>query len=199
MPTIYGMAASGNCWKARQILELTGRPVRWVEIDSNGGQTRSAEFLAINPFGKVPVVVLEDGTAIAESNAILAHFGEGTRWLPPPGLARTRVFEWLFFEQYSHEPYIAVARNIRGFLRTAAEEHERLARCDAMGARALDAMEHRLSAHPWLTDAGPSVADIALFAYTHVADQGGFELARWPGVAQWVARLAALPGIRTLA
>jgi glutathione S-transferase len=198
MPTVYGMAVSGNCWKARIILELTGQPVAWIEVDGNAGATRAPAFLAINPAGKVPVVVLEDGTVITESNAILAHFAEGTRWLPPPGLARTRVFEWLFFEQYSHEPYIAVARNIRSFLRTADAEAERLARCDAQGARALDRMELRLAAHPWLADAGPSIADLALFAYTHVAHQGGFDLARWPGVAGWVARLRALPGITTL-
>jgi glutathione S-transferase len=198
MPTVFGMAVSGNCWKARQILELTGHPVTWVELDANAGGTRTQEFLKLNPFGKVPLVVLEDGTAIAESNAILAHFAEGTRWLPAPGLARTRVFEWLFFEQYSHEPYIAVARNIRSYLRTAEREQERLARCDALGARALDAMEHRLAAHPWLTDAGPTISDLALFAYTHVAHEGGFDLAGWPGVAEWVARVRSLPGITPL-
>jgi glutathione S-transferase len=199
MPTVYGMAPSGNCWKARAILELTGQPVTWVEVDGNAGETRTPAFLALNPFGKVPVVVLDDGTVLTESNAILAYVAEGTRWLPPPGLARTRAFEWLFFEQYSHEPYIAVARNIRAFLGTAAQEAERLARCDAMGARALDVMERRLGAHPWLTDAGPTIADLALFAYTHVADQGGFDLARWPAVSAWVARVRGLAGVQPLA
>jgi glutathione S-transferase len=198
MATVHGMAPSGNCWKVAQILRLKGTPFRWVEIDTNGGQTRTPEFLTINPFGKVPVLQLDDGTVLVESNAILLHVAEGTPWLPPPGLARTRVMEWLFFEQYSHEPYIAVARNIRAYQRTAAENAERLARCDEAGARALDAMEHRLAEDDWLTDAGPTVADLALFAYTHVADEGGFDLARWPGVQAWVARLTALPGIVTL-
>jgi glutathione S-transferase len=192
------MAVSGNCWKARQILELTGQHVDWIETDGNSGATRTPEFLRLNPNGKVPVVVLDEGTVLVESNAILAHVAEGTAWMPPPGLARTRVLEWLFFEQYSHEPYIAVARNIRRYLRTADREAPRLAACDERGARALDVMERRLGSHDWLTDAGPTIADLALFAYTHVADEGGFDLARWPGVQAWVGRVAALPGIRTL-
>jgi glutathione S-transferase len=198
MAKVYGMAVSGNCWKARQILALTGRAVDWIETDGNAGATRTPAFLAINPNGKVPVVVLDDGTVLVESNAILAHVAEGTPWMPPPGLPRTRVLEWLFFEQYSHEPYIAVARNIRRYLRTADKETARLAACDERGARALDVMERRLASHDWLTDAGPTIADLALFAYTHVADEAGFDLARWPGVQAWVARVAALPGIRML-
>lgn len=198
MAKVYGMAVSSNCWKARQILELTGQRVHWIETDGNSGATRTPEFLSLNPNGKVPVVVLDDGTVLVESNAILAHLAEGTAWLPPPGLARTRVLEWLFFEQYSHEPYIAVARNIRAYLRTAEQEAARLAQCDERGAGALDVMERRLAGHDWLTDAGPTVADLALFAYTLVADEGGFDLARWPGVRAWVARLAALPGMTPL-
>jgi glutathione S-transferase len=192
---LYGMAVSGNCWKAAQILRLTGHAFEPIEIDANAGATRTPAFLAINPSGKIPVVVLDDGTAITESNAILAHFAEGTDWLPPPGLARTRVFEWLFFEQYSHEPAIAVARNLVAYLRQAEQQAPRLAQCMANGARALDVMQARLAAHDWLTDQGPTIADLALFAYTHVADEGGFELARWPGVAAWVARMRGLPGL----
>jgi glutathione S-transferase len=198
MATVYGMSPSGNCWKVTQILRLTGQAFAWVEVDTNGGETRRPDFLRRNAFGKVPVLELDDGTVLVESNAILLHVAEGTPWLPPPGLARTRVMEWLFFEQYSHEPNIAVARNIRAYLGTAAANAERLARCDDGGARALDAMEQRLASYDWLTDAGPTVADLALFAYTHVADEGGFDLARWPGVSAWVARVAALPGIVTL-
>jgi glutathione S-transferase len=198
MITVHGMAVSGNCWKVAQILRLTGQAFRWVETDANAGATRTDAFLALNPNGKVPVVVLEDGAVITESGAILAHFAEGTPWLPPPGLPRTRVFEWLFFEQYSHEPYIAVARNIVAYLKAADRFAERLAQCRARGAQALLVMERRLSAHDWLTDAGPTIADLALFAYTHVADEGGFVLADYPGVGAWIARLAALPGIATL-
>jgi glutathione S-transferase len=105
------------------------------------------------------------------------------------------VLEWLFWEQYSHEPFIAVARNIRAFLRTAEMEAEPLERCRLGGERALDVMEVRLSRHDWLTDAGPTIADLALFADTHVADEGGFDLARWPGISAWIARGRRLPGI----
>ena len=195
---VYGMRMSGNCWKAAQILRLTGHAFEWVETDSNAGDTRQPAFLAINPNGKVPAVVLGDGAVLVESNAILLHFAEGSPWLPPPGLLRTRVHEWLFFEQYSHEPYIAVARNIITWRREAHLYGERLADCARRGGQALDAMERRLSANPWLVGDTPSVADLALFAYTHRADEGGFDLARWPGVLAWVDRTAALPGLSEL-
>ncbi len=195
---VYGMAVSGNCWKVAQILQLTGLAFEWVETDGNSGITRSPAFLAINPIGKIPAVVLDDGTILVESAAILLHFAEDTPWLPPPGLARTRVHEWLFFEQYSHEPYIAVARNIMTWRREADRYPERLAECARKGAEALDVMERRLTEAEWLVGTAPTIADLALFAYTHRADEGGFDLARWPGVQAWVDRMAALPEIATL-
>ena len=198
MLTVYGMAVSGNCWKAAQILRSTGQEFRWVQVDGNSGATRAADFLARNPNGKVPVVELADGTVITESNAILAHFAEGTAWIPAPGLARTRVLEWAFFEQYSHEPYIAVARNIIAYQKSAAQNAERLAQCRVGGEQALCVMARRLAGNNWLTDAGPTIADLALFAYTHVAHEGDFDLAGWPAVQCWVARVAALPGIMPL-
>lgn len=198
MITVYGYAPSGNCWKVRQILELTGRPFRWVDTDSNAGATRTPEFLAMNPNGKVPLVELSDGTRITESNAILAHFAEGTVWLPPPGLARTRVFEWLFFEQYSHEPYLAVARNWIRFLKAKEHYADRLLDIWARGNRALGVMESRLRSHSWLTDSGMTIADIALFAYTHVAEEGEFDLGPYPGVRAWLDRSRQHPGIRPI-
>lgn len=195
MTILYGMSPSGNCWKAAQILRLTGRSFDWVEVDANAGETCTAAFLDRFPKGKVPVVETEDGTVFTESNAILVHFAEGTAWLPEVGVARTRIFEWLFWEQYSHEPYIAVARNIRSYLRTTEAEADRLERCRLGGERALGVMEGRLRSHAWLTDAGPTIADLCLFAYTHVADEGGFELANWPAVSAWIERVRGLPGI----
>src|SRR5215469_13090924 len=192
MITVYGMVMSGNCWKASQILRLTGHEFRWVEVDANRGETRAPEFLKRNPVGKIPVVELEDGTVLIESGAILAHFAEGTSWLPRPGLARTRVFEWLFFEQYSHEPYIAVARNIISYLKTAPQNEALLEQCRVRGERALDVMERRLATHEWLTDSGPTIAELALFAYTHLADEGNFDLKRWPGVWAWIERVRVL-------
>jgi glutathione S-transferase len=193
--TVHGDSISGNCWKVTTILRLTGRDFAWVETDVRVAATRTPAFLAMNPNGKVPIAVLDDCHVITESNAILIHFAEGTNWLPPPGLARTRVMEWLFFEQYSHEPAIAVARFIIKYLGREAEEAVRLRQCRERGEAALDVMEHRLASHPFLTDAGPTVADIALVAYTQAADEGGFDLARWPGIQAWVARMLALPGI----
>lgn len=198
MITVYGSTPSGNCWKVRQILELTTLPFRWVETDSNAGATRTPAFLAMNPNGKVPLVELEDGARITESNAILAHFAEGTAWLPPPGLLRTRVFEWLFFEQYSHEPYVAVARNWIHYLKAKERFADRLPDIWDRGHRALGVMELRLRSHSWLTDAGMTIADIALFAYTHVAEEGEFDLSRYQGVRAWLDRLGKHPGIRPI-
>lgn len=195
---LYAMRISGNCWKVAQILRLTGHAFDWIETDGNAGATRTAEFLKINPIGKVPALVLDDGTVLVESNAILLHFAEGTPWLPPPGLARTRVHEWLFFEQYSHEPYIAVARNIITWRREAHLYSDRLAECARRGAEALEVMERRLAGHSWLVGEAPSIADLALFAYTHRADEGGFDLTRFPAVTAWLARVAALPCMSTL-
>ncbi len=195
---LYGTRTSGNCWKAAQILELTGHQFDWVETDSNAGATQTPGFLALSAIGKVPLVVLDDGTILVESNAILLHFAEATPWLPAPGLTRTRVHEWLFFEQYSHEPYIAVARNLVAWRREAHLHHERLADCAVRGGKALDVMERRLASHSWLAGEAPTIADLALFAYTHRADEGGFDLARWPGVLAWVARTTALHGVTTL-
>jgi glutathione S-transferase len=195
---VWGFTPSGNCWKARQILELRGIEHDWIETDSNAGATRTPAFLALNPIGKVPIVVLDDGTVLVESNAILCHFAEGTELLPPAGLARTRVLEWLFFEQYSHEPYIAVARNWIAFLRAKERYADRLPGIMERGHAALAVMERRLALHPFLTDAGLTVADLALFAYTHVAEEGEFDLDRYPGIQAWTARIRATPGIRPI-
>ena len=198
MMRLYGMRQSGNCWKVATILGLTGHVFEWVHTDANTGGTRTPAFLAVNPIGKVPTLVLDDGTVLAESNAMLLHFGENTPWLPGPALARTRVHEWLFFEQYSHEPYIAVARNVITWQGRKSQSKERLEECARKGAQALDVMERRLAGHDWLVGPSPTVADLALFAYTHRADEGEFDLARWPGVQAWVSRVAALPGIMPL-
>ena len=195
---LYGMRESGNCWKVATILALTNHAFEWVHTDGNAGDTQTPEFLTLNPIGKVPTLVLDDGTILAESNAMLLHFAEGTEWLPAPGLERTRIHEWLFFEQYSHEPYIAVARNLITWQRKAHAFGDRLAECARKGAHALSVMERRLAGHDWLVGETPTVVDLALFAYTHRADEGEFDLARWPGVMSWVSRVASLPGLATL-
>ena len=195
MLTAYGYSTSGNCWKVKTILELTGHAFKWVEINSNAGETRTQKFLALNPNGKIPIVELDNGEVITESNAILLHFAQGTRFLPPPGLARTRVAEWLFFEQYSHEPYIAVGRQLVSFLGGKEKNAARLPEIWERGHKALKVMETRLAAHKYLAGDSLSIADIALYAYTHRAEEGAFDLAPYPGLRAWLARLAAEPGL----
>jgi glutathione S-transferase len=198
MITIHGMTMSGNCWKPAQLLRLLGIAYRWVETDPNLGDCRTPDYLAMNPQGEVPVLVLEDGTVLTQSNAMLCHFAEGTAWLPPPGLARTRAMQWLFWEQYSHEPYIAVARNLIFYRGQKAAQAERLKLCAERGNKALGVMEQQLAKTPYLASDRPSVADLALFAYTHVADEGEFDLSLYPAVTAWLARMAAIPGIEPL-
>jgi len=198
MITIYGMTMSGNCWKPAQLLRLLGIAYHWIETDPNLGDTRTPEYLALNPQGEVPALVLEDGTVLTQSNAMLCHFADGTQWLPAPGLARTQVLQWLFWEQYSHEPYIAVARNLITYRGQKQAQAERLKSCDERGRKALGVMQQRLQTAPFLTNAGPTIADLALFAYTHVADEGEFDLQQFPAVASWVDRMAAIPGITSL-
>ncbi len=172
---------------------------RWVEIDSAHGQTRTPEYLARNPNGKVPLLELEDGRRLAESNAILCHLAEGTPWWPGGSDAhaawqRAQTLQWLFFEQYSHEPYIAVARFICLFLPHDHPRRAELPHLHERGAQALAVMEQHLAAREWFVDDRYGVADIALYAYTHCAADGGFSLDGYPQIRAWLARVRAQPG-----
>jgi glutathione S-transferase len=191
--TVYGTAASGNCHKVRLALDILGRSYDWHEIDLMRGETRSASFLAMNPIGKVPVLALDDRTFLAESDAILWYLGEGTPLVPEDRLARARVLQWMFFEQYSHEPAIAVARFIRRFQRR--DDDPRLQELLRRGDAALAVMEGHLATHDWFVGDSLTIADLALFAYTHRAADGGFELARYPAVSAWLARCRAVRGV----
>lgn len=195
MLTLYSQQASGNAYKPRLLMALLGIPFRIVEMNTYDGSTRQKPFLEKNPIGKVPLLEFEDGRRLAESNAILLHLAEGSRYLPADAFDRAKTYEWLFFEQYVHEPAIAVRRSIltapeRAHLRTP----ERLAPLLDAGNRALAVMERRLSKADWLAGESYSVADMALYAYTHVADEGGYDLSSFPGVTAWVARVSAQPG-----
>ena len=194
MLTIYGDVISGNCYKVKLIAVLTGRAFEWRPVDVVKGETRTPDFLAMNPNGKVPLIVLENGETLAESNAILHYLAEGSRYLPTDALARAKVLQWLFFEQYSHEPYIAVARYIIRFLGRPAAAEARLKGTKAPGLAALHVMERQLSATPFLTGESFTIADIALFAYTHVAEEGEFDLAPFPAIRAWFKRIEAVPG-----
>ena len=193
MLTVYGMKASGNCYKVQLLLELLGRPYRWVEVDSAAGETRTPEFLAKNPNGRVPLLELEDGRRLPESNAILCYLAEGSPFLPADAFSRAQALQWLFFEQYSHEPYIAVARFICGWL---PEDHPRraeLPRLRERGHQALAVMEQHLAANEHFVGGRCTVADLALYAYTHKAADGGFDLGPYPALRAWLARVAAQP------
>ena len=195
MIAVYGMSVSGNCHKVRLLLELLQLAYRWIEVDSAHGATRTPEFLALNPNGKVPIVVLEDGRVLAESNAILYFLAQNTEWFAGDEFERARVMSWLFFEQYSHEPYVAVARFIRGWtdLQSARRGAE-FARCIERGNQALAVMERHLESSSWFSGRACGIADIALHAYTHCAGDGGFDLSRYPAIGRWLAAVEALPG-----
>jgi glutathione S-transferase len=198
MISIHGMSTSGNCHKLRLLLEQLGRRLgqdyRWIEVDSANGATRTPEYLARNPNGKVPMLELEDGRLLVESNAILCYLAEGSQYLPADAWQRAQALSWMFFEQYSHEPYIAVARFIRGWTPLDSLRRADLPRLVERGDQALAVMEKHLRSARWFTGAVYGIADIALFAYTDRAEDGGFELAKFPLVSSWLSRVRATPG-----
>ncbi|TDU26612.1 glutathione S-transferase [Panacagrimonas perspica] len=195
---LFAMTGSGNCWKAATLMEQLGIAFEWIEVDVVGGATRTPAFLARNPNGKVPLLEIRPGQYLAESNAMLCYLAEGSPLLPKERYARAKVLEWMFFEQYSHEPYIATVRYWVKFLGKRDEWKEKIATAMERGHAAFGVMERQLQHQPFLAGDAYSVADIALFAYTHVADEGGYELTKYPGVRDWLARVAARPGFRAM-
>ncbi len=176
------------------MLDALGRDYQWVEVDIMSGGSRTPEFLLLNPFGQVPTLVLEDGRTLAQSNAIILHLAEGTAWIPAAAWERAKMLEWLFWEQYSHEPYVAVARFQRAYAGKTADEVE--PRLIERGHAALARMETALAGSDWLAGGqGATLADLALVAYTRVADEGGFDLAGYPNIRDWIGRTEAAFGI----
>ena len=194
MITIYGMSDSGNCYKVKLAAEQLRIPYRWVEVNSAKGETRTPEFLARNPNGKVPTITLEDGSHLAESNAILHYLAHGTPLLPAERLAQARALQWMFFEQYSHEPYIAVARFILYYLPPETPRRADLPRLHERGYQALGVMEQHLAKERFFAGGRYSIADIALYAYTHCAADGAFDLGRYPAIERWLERVRREPG-----
>jgi glutathione S-transferase len=194
MLKVYGDRISGNCYKLKLLLTQLGRPFDWVDVDVAKGETRTPEFLAMNPNGRVPLLELEPGTWLAESNAILCYLADGTPYWPEERLTRTRVLQWLFFEQYSHEPYIATSRFWMRYLGGGDEYRERLAGKRPGGEAALAVMERELARRDWFAAGRYTIADIALYAYTHVAPEGGFALEPYPAIRAWLRRVEAQPG-----
>ena len=191
---LYGMSRSGNCHKAKLVLTQLGRPFEWVEVDVLSGGTRTPEFLALNPNGRVPLLEIEPGRLLPESNAILWYLAEGTPLLADDRWLRAQTLQWLFFEQYSHEPYVAVARFIAGFLPPDHERQAQLPELRRRGYLAFDVMERELSGKAFFVGERYSIADVALHAYTDVAEEAGFDLSAYPAVNAWRARVRGQPG-----
>ena len=199
MMTLYDFMGSGNGYKVRLLLAQLGIPFTLVERDIMKGETRTPDFLAKNPNGRIPTLELEDGTFLAESDAILWYLAEGTRFAPETRLERAQTLQWMFFEQYSHEPYIAVARFWRHFFAklTPQQEMELPGRMEK-GYAALGVMERHLARNRFFVGNRYGIADIALYVYTHVAGEGGFNLDNYPQVNAWLARVASEPGHVTM-
>jgi glutathione S-transferase len=194
MIRLYDYLPSGNGYKVRLLLTQLGIAFERVELDILKGETRTPEFLAKFPNGRIPAVEMDDGRRLFESNAILWYFAEGTPLLPEDRFARARALQWLFFEQYSHEPFIAVARFLAMYPQVADERRAGLARIMKLGNDALGVMEAHLQSREWFAGERYSIADIALYAYTHVAGEGGYDLSAYPATRAWLARVGAQPG-----
>jgi glutathione S-transferase len=193
METLYDYLDSGNGYKIRLALAQLGRPYRWVELDITTGMTRTADFLAKNANGRIPTLELEDGTCIAESNAILWYLAEGSPLLPEDRLGHAKALQWMFFEQYSHEPYVATPRYILKHLPADSPRRDELPKRLGQGRAALTVMEGHLKIHPFFVADRYSIADIALYAYTHVAHEATLDLRPYPNVRAWIDRVAKQP------
>lgn len=191
---IYGDSRSGNCYKLQLLCAQLGVEYVWHEVDIMAAETRTPEYLAMNPNGKVPLIALDNGRYLSESNAILAYLADGSGLGGDDRFARANILQWMFFEQYSHEPYIATARFVVQYLGNPPERQEDLTQKREAGYKALDIMEQHLFLHDFFANDAYSIADIALFAYTHVAHEGGFDLSGCPKIGEWLDRVRDVPG-----
>ncbi|HUO99504.1 MAG TPA: glutathione S-transferase family protein [Rhizomicrobium sp.] len=196
MPILHQMQMSGNCYKVRLAAHPLGIALTLKDYGLMDGATRKPEFLKLNPNGRVPLLEFEDRRTLAESGAIIFHLSEGTRLQPASAWDRAQMLQWMFFEQYSHEPYIAVARFWLSYARPEELEKKRhlVPEWHSKGNAALAVMDGHLGTHDWFAGNACSIADIALYAYTHVAAEGGFELGDFPAVSAWISRVKAEPG-----
>lgn len=189
--TLYSNQGSGNCYKVRLLMHYLGHALTIHEMDVVANECQKPEFLKINPVGKVPTLIFEDGRVLSESNAILLHFADGTDLMPTEAFDKAKIYQWLFWEQYSHETAIAVARFSMHYLGQTEKDDPRLPQLWERGYSALDVMENHLKENNFFVGGCYSVADISLFAYTHVADEGGFDLSPYPNVNAWIERVKA--------
>lgn len=193
MYRVYGDIQSGNCYKVKLLMHWLALEHEWIHIDIVAGETHTAEFLRMNPAGRIPVLAIGGEEYLSESNAILNYLAEGSPYLPSAPMARAKVLQWQFFEQYSHEPYIAVARYINRYLGLPGDRVEEYKAKQAGGHRALGVMEQQLSRTPFLAGEQSTIADISLYAYTHVAHEGGFVLDQYPAILGWIDTIGKLP------
>ncbi|MEA5623439.1 glutathione S-transferase family protein [Nostoc sp. UHCC 0251] len=190
---LYDFLPSGNGYKIRLLLTQIGMPFERVELNILKGETRTPEFLSKNPNGKIPLLEIEPGKYLAESNAILVYLSEGTEFLPYDRFLRAQVLQWLCFEQYSHEPFIATSRFWISILGKIEEYSEAIKQKHEPGYAALSLMEKHLTSHTFFVGERYTIADISLFAYTHVANEGGFNLTEFPAIQAWIERVKAQP------
>ena len=196
---VYGDSRSGNCYKIQLVLALLGKTCEWVDIDILQGETHTDEFIGKNPVGKIPLLELSDGRCLSESNAIINYLAAGSTLIPSKAFDYAKMLQWQFFEQYSHEPAIAVARFINVFLGLPEERKAEFHAKQEAGHKALAVMETQLNQTPFLVSEHLSLADISLYAYTHVAHEGGFDLSSYPGITRWLALVEEQRGYMPMA
>lgn len=194
MYKLYHTQVTGNSYKVRLVLSLLGVSYDLIDVDIFHGENRTADYLALNPLSKVPILILPDGRVLTESNAILIYLAEGTRFLPKDRYDRAKVFQWMFFEQYSHAPYIAVARFWIHLLGRGEEKRHERPLWREKGNLALSIMDQELNQRDFLATGRYTIADIALYAYTHVAEEGEFDLEPYPAIRAWLQRVSDQPG-----
>lgn len=194
MLELYDDPLSGNGFKARVMLSFLGIEYRYRRLDILQKETRTPAFLALNPNGRIPLLITEDGVPLAESNAIVCYLADGTPWLPEDRLAKAQVLSWMFFEQYSHEPNIATLRFWTHLTALTPAQEALKPQKFRDGIAALKVMNDHLKDRDWFVGERATLTDVALFAYTHVAEEGGFDLRDFPAVSAWIDRFSALPG-----
>lgn len=199
MLKVYGDIQSGNCYKVKLLLSFMQIPHEWIHTDILAGDTQTDVFKRMNPNGKIPLLHINESTVLVESNAILHFLADDTPWLPTDRLLHAKVLQWQFFEQYSHEPYIAVARFINKYLGLPEERKDEYEAKQFGGHKALVVMEQQLAQTEFLVGNNCTIADITLFAYTHVAHEGGFDLSSYPNIQRWLAGIKAMPNYVNMA
>lgn len=198
MLKLYEYASSGNCYKIRLLLNQLGIAYQRIPIDILKGESRTAEFLEMNPVGKIPLLEIQPGQYLAESNAIICYLADGTDFLPSDKWERAQVLQWLFFEQSSHEPNIATVRFWIAIAQLAEQKREAIVQKQKLGYAALQVMERHLEKHNYLVGNRYTIADIALYAYTHVAEEGNFDLSQFPAILAWFDRIVRQPNYLTI-